>query len=318
MDTQTMAALSVMVALWFGAAPAHTKPNDQDGKAMAIVVGSLLYDIKQHEEKLGTGVQLHAALRERVLRSQDPPEYLERSQQGIDELRAAIALRKSLLAQAPRLAALLRRQDIDVEGASIASVAKILSSRRGVTVKVDPRVPATLLCTIRAEGVPLATILETMAEQYQLMLAPEPEGVVIRRWPSLELNGTRQAARGKLAPWSDDWGIRPTFFLNDFTPAGMPSDPKVRMDAAILPIAGSMAMSMSLLREGITSSDGAGSIGLTALGDHTFVTARAGKGPRGEAGTWFTVFQVDGVEVKRFFTVFDPARGERVNHDRSR
>lgn len=98
--------------------------------------------------------------------------------------------------------------DINLKEATILQAAEAMAKAGGVNVRVDKAVPADLRISVSARGVPFGTILETLASQAQLMIAPDGKGMVLKSWPTLDVNGMTKVFTGPNAPWSDEWGGR--------------------------------------------------------------------------------------------------------------
>ena len=67
--------------------------------------------------------------------------------------------------------------------------------------------------SVVASNVPLGTVLEAIAQQMDLMIAPRGDsGVTLKPWPSIGINGHKQDYHGPNAPWSDEWSkLQPLF-----------------------------------------------------------------------------------------------------------
>lgn len=297
--------LAVLAYCAAGSTPARADARDE--RALAVVMASLLYEVKQLEFKLQLKEAAYGPFRQRVDRSQDSREDLEKFVQGMDRLRAEIEFKRAMLPHAPRMAALLRPLNVDLQNANLTQAAEVLSKESGVAITVDKSVPVGRLLILKARQVPLATVLEGIAQQGDLKLSPGPNGLVIEAWPSLDINGVKSVTRGKLAPWSDAWGIRPSAFLGEFTDAGEPAGKNPGLERATATITPTTVLGLSLLRAGIPSKTDTNVASLTPLGHHTFVLAQAGKSPQGEDGIWLTIFQLDGVELKPITTLFERA-----------
>ena len=67
--------------------------------------------------------------------------------------------------------------------------------------------------SVVASNVPLGTVLEAIAQQMDLMIAPRGDiSVTLKPWPSISINGHKQDYHGPNAPWSDEWSkLQPLF-----------------------------------------------------------------------------------------------------------
>src|SRR5207244_1749469 len=109
------------------------------------------------------------------------------------------------------LESLERSVDVQMRDATVTQAAESLAKASGVAITVDPGVTMEKRVTAEAHGVPLRAVLEAIARQLGVMIAPaaESKGVILKPWPSLEVNGDRTVLAGPSAPWSADWGMVP-------------------------------------------------------------------------------------------------------------
>src|SRR5262249_6798510 len=77
--------------------------------------------------------------------------------------------------------------------------------------------PKSTRLTLEAHRVPLVTVLDAVARQANLVLAPMKDakgkviGILITRPATLKVNGQAQSfSEGPTLPWSPEWGIPPT------------------------------------------------------------------------------------------------------------
>jgi hypothetical protein len=162
---------------------------------------------------------LTQALREKVpelekLRQTYTPESIavQRAEREVAALRTRIAalegerataLRRSHLEQ-PNVW-LSRPVSVELRDATVRQAAEALAKVAGVNVVADENLPADKRLTVDARRVPLGTVLEAIALQNNLMIAPAPGGVALAPWPTLVVGAETQVLRGPLAPWSDEW-----------------------------------------------------------------------------------------------------------------
>lgn len=114
-----------------------------------------------------------------------------------------------------RFAPLLKQvAGVEIRDAQLSNVTRYLSEHTGIAIIIDKNVPADIRITLVADRIPLATILELIARQADLMLMPEPAaeghgaGVRLASWPSVRVNDSTTFYKGINLPWSDDWGAK--------------------------------------------------------------------------------------------------------------
>jgi hypothetical protein len=115
--------------------------------------------------------------------------------------------------------------DIKIHDGTVQQAAEALAGASGVKIQVDKSVPPTiagartdfgsgaatdLRLTVEAQGVSLGTVLESIATRANLMIAPMPDGILLKSWPTININGEHTYYKGGRAPWSDEWQGRPT------------------------------------------------------------------------------------------------------------
>ena len=108
-----------------------------------------------------------------------------------------------------RMLTLSRPIDVALQGVPVQDAAQAISRASGVPVLVDPQVPADTRVTVSARGVPLGMVLEAMARQSNLFLAPLPHAVRLVPPPSLTANGQQMPLVAPFAPWTNEWGLNP-------------------------------------------------------------------------------------------------------------
>jgi hypothetical protein len=124
-----------------------------------------------------------------------------------------------------------RPVDVQLRDASVRQAAQALSQASAIRIHVDDSVPEETRLTLTARGVSFASVLEAIAQQASLIIAPDrnwtqwttgaPDqglgaspaaspGVILRARPMLEVNGQSQELAESIGPWSLDWGMPPT------------------------------------------------------------------------------------------------------------
>ena len=108
-----------------------------------------------------------------------------------------------------RIITLSRPVDVALRESSVRQVAETLSTASGVPVHVDPQVPQDIHLSVTARHAPLGLVIEEIARQTGLFIAPEPHALVLIPSPSIEVNGHAAALPAPFAPWSNEWGLNP-------------------------------------------------------------------------------------------------------------
>jgi hypothetical protein len=139
-----------------------------------------------------------------------------------------------------------RPVDVQLRDASVRQAAQALSQASAIRIHVEDSVPEETRLTVTARGVSFASVLEAIAQQANLVIAPDrnwtqwttgaPDqglgaspaamsvdargglgqvvaaspGVILRARPMLEVNGQPQELAESIGPWSLDWGVPPT------------------------------------------------------------------------------------------------------------
>ncbi len=97
--------------------------------------------------------------------------------------------------------------DIQLSKATLQQALSALAKESGLSLTVDAGFTGDKRLTIDAHNVPVATVLEAIAQQTSLMIAPDGMGVTLKLWPSININGQKSSYRGQYAPWSDEWVV---------------------------------------------------------------------------------------------------------------
>jgi hypothetical protein len=113
--------------------------------------------------------------------------------------------------RSPLVPALRRPVDAQLQDATLQQAAQALSQAARLPIRVDRAAATDKRLTLDARGVPLGAVLEAIAAQTELMIAPDGQGIIVKSWPALEINGQKQIFTGPRAPWSDEWGELPFF-----------------------------------------------------------------------------------------------------------
>ena len=220
---------------------------------------------------------------------------------------------------------------VQLQDSPLTQAAEALTKASGVSVRIDKNVDTKTSVSLNAEGVSLARVLEAIAQQTELMIAPAahpgdaneqpllpqgeklpgpvfalpimktlefPQGVILRPWPFLEVDGKKTVEKGANAPWSDDWRPPPTL-KNEAGSAMM------MVNGEPITGGGKTPLSIHLNSSGMGALSGAASgLTLTTIGDHLLVAAQLGTGPAGEPGVWLALFKLDGDQLKWLSNTF--------------
>lgn len=96
----------------------------------------------------------------------------------------------------------------ECSGASLSSVANALSRVSGTPIQIEENLKSSVALKMATTRIPLYKALEAIAAQADIALDRTEEGVILRRWPSIEINGVKQTVE-KVSPWSPAWDELP-------------------------------------------------------------------------------------------------------------
>lgn len=175
--------------------------------------------------------QIKAVEEQIALEQQETNELKRKKEPGFSEadfarLDAALNRRKSEAKNLRARLALVRQGetfarpvDLRLSDASVRQAAQALAQASGLTITVDKAVSDQTRLSVEARRVPLANVLETVARQANLLIAPAPNGVLLTTVPTLKVNGPGgvQSETFGSFPWSDAWGIPPTANLGSLS-----------------------------------------------------------------------------------------------------
>jgi len=244
---------------------------------------------------------------------------------------------------------LLRPVAVQLQNATVRQAAEALSQATKLSIRVEGEIPNDTRLTVQARDVTLGAVLEAIGRQANLRLAPSDKGVVISPWPMVEINGQQQVFRGRLAPWSSDWGVLPGYPSRDgwvfpgeadaadlpysiFAPlpgnpaamtptqsgvgvAPLPEPRAGGMNPASDPNVGAPVYPGSRSVRGIPSA--AMAISMASLGDRSFAVSEPGQGTEGQPGAWITVYRIEGTQLKKIATGFHPLRSSSLHRGKS-
>jgi hypothetical protein len=202
---------------------------------------------------------------------------------------------------------------VDFKEATVLAAAHALSTASGVNISVDPAVPASTRLSVSAIRIPLATILEGIASEAQLNIAPEGQGVILRPLPQLTVNGVHTTFNGSDDPWDPKW--------QQLLAAPKPITTAMRHAEQELPQAGAMRDPFWQALPSVTPSpEGYGGLilpagpvnlqfALTGVGENTVVLATPSTGGAGEPGITLTLYKVQDGALRRISSTFHRLEG---------
>jgi hypothetical protein len=301
------------------------------GAPMPYVAGGILSKLQdEYRRAQADTATIAASLQERseqlarmqrLFRPED--EHVRRASEEVTGLRARLNQAQAVEAQQgdrlrERLAPMLGSTTVQFRDATVRQAAQTLSQAARIPIEVDKSVPEDKRLTVEARQVPMGRVLEAIAEQSELQLVPTERGILLTTWPSLKVGPGTQAFTGVLAPWSDEWGMRPTDMAASFhyavrpggrfttveagpgDPSGIPGLP----NGTESPFGGPPAAPDG----GAGRGPGRGILALTSVvnpgGQSLVVVAEPGAGPQGQPGMWLTVYEVSGTDLVRRSSVF--------------
>ena len=196
---------------------------------------------------------------------------------------------------------LTRRVDVELKDATVRQAAKALAQASDINVQVSSDVPSEKRIRMTANAVPFVRAVEAVAQANDLRITRTPEGLVLRPWPVININGNRRQFRSGIAPWSEEWGQRPggdTSLSNNLSWPTSSSQTSTQY--------GLSRKSDTTLPK--TASD-MPNITSTRAGE--FLVTEPGKDARGRPGIWLTVYRQVGAQLKQVARGFHPLAGGR-------
>jgi hypothetical protein len=191
-----------------------------------------------------------------------------------------------------RVVALQRPLSVELRDEPVRQAALTLSQAAGLAIRVAEDVPGDRRLTVVARGVPLATVLDSIARQSGLLIAPYGSGSDVELQPAPGLQGERPGERSPYAPWSKEWGTNPAASpvesqrLPRADATAKPGDAPVRF-YRIAPVdQPGNVLSLSVSE---------GSLTVTRLSGDTFVVAHPA--PGGEPALLLTVYRIEGAQL---------------------
>jgi hypothetical protein len=132
-----------------------------------------------------------------------------RSRSAVQSAQVQLGQARQQRQRSARMADLQRPIDVELRSATVKDAARSISQASGMPVEVDPAVSSETRLSVVARGVPMATILDSIARQAGLLIYPQENGVALKPAPALEVNGQRIEYLTPFAPWSSEWGTNP-------------------------------------------------------------------------------------------------------------
>ncbi len=195
---------------------------------------------------------------------------------------------------------------VEFKNATLAMAAESLSQTTRMPVRLEGSVPDTLRISLTTRDAPLVMVLDSVARSFgvQIVSGGETDGVILKPWPTLEVNGKRDALIGPMAPWGNGWpnspmmtyqsrsgGLNPTAPRLSAGPAramAVPPAPRAAAGRALVPARRRPATQPTSGAEGGSGDP----IGIASLSPGSIVVAERGTGPNGEPGVWLTIYSV--------------------------
>jgi hypothetical protein len=197
-------AIALAVLSCSSAAQAQQSPTQN---VLSYRLAGLNSGLRLQTEQLRAAVKV-AEANYTAVKSEKPAPRAERIQEAEARLRlaqAGLSEAEAKLARETRLSILERPIDVKLTQASVQQAALVLSEAAGMAVIVDAGVELDKRLSVDAKGVTFGLVLETLAKQTNLMLAPDAKGIRITTWPTLEVDGQKTVRKSAYAPWSEEW-----------------------------------------------------------------------------------------------------------------
>ncbi len=203
--------------------PASSSPAAFSPAPMTIgqVVTSLESDLTRLESALRVKLEALESVQQSFNAGLTTSINLTQAKEEAAQANSAVSEAQTRLQMAKRLLLLTRPVDIYFKDTSLAQAVESLSKASGLKITtvplpevapaLEPGKSATRL-SVNAQGVPLSAILETVAQTWGLLIAPDgTEAIVLKPLPVLQVNGQSRPVALPNYTWSDEWGIPPTY-----------------------------------------------------------------------------------------------------------
>jgi hypothetical protein len=206
-----LATASTVLALITLTSAARAQVSREDA------VNAATTELRNREVEFDQKKNNYAILEERYKAGQTAAAEVNSAKAELEVATNNLTRARQILDREQRVATFYRPMTIVMKDATVQEAAKALSQASGMTINVDKQVPKDIRLSVEARGVPFATVLESIAEQAKLMIAPDGSGVILKAWPTLKLDGNVKEFTGPNAPWSTEWGSLVPFVNNDAT-----------------------------------------------------------------------------------------------------
>ncbi|HVK06336.1 MAG TPA: hypothetical protein VM490_22895 [Armatimonadaceae bacterium] len=238
-------------------------------------------------------------------------EYIARSESDLERSKAS-------LRTAEKRAPLFKLVDVKFTDATVKQAARALSDASGVAIAVEDSVPDTTRLTVEARRVRLVTVLESMAEQANVIIEPDERGgklgIRLVSPPMLKVNEKETKFIRQNSPWSPLWGTPPTrryYFADALSAVGgggayravIPPMPPMTINAADIDKTVREALAKAAQAQSLAPGTARSSTAVVRAGDgksvtisvnnDTVIVTEPGKNDKGEAGVWMTVYKFD-------------------------
>jgi hypothetical protein len=181
------------------------------------VLNAVMADLHNREVEYDQKKTNYPLLEERYKAGHTAAAEVNSAKAELDVAANNLQRTQQILNREQRIATFYRPMNINMKDATVLEAANALSQASGMPINVDKQVPKDIRLSVEAQGVPFATILESVAEQAKLMIAPDGNGVVLKTWPTLKLDGAVKEFTGPNAPWSTEWGSAVPLVNNNAT-----------------------------------------------------------------------------------------------------
>jgi hypothetical protein len=233
---------------------------------------------------------------------------------------------------------LYRPVDLELRDATLQQTTQALARATGLAINVDNGVTSDARLTLQARGVPLAAVLDSVSCSLGIMISPAVDGVVLKLWPVLEVNGEKRVFIGPDGAWGADWGYDaprlhrflksvaapqpgglqpsmnpfvalPAVAGNDLVPTGPGGGGPEPILPDPQPVAGAPQPLMGELPFAAWPNPPA--VAVAAIGPNLVVVAEPGQSPQGETGFWLTLYRLESNRLKKVSTLFHTSPGPR-------
>lgn len=181
--------------------------------AVDNVISMMVTQLKQLDVQLRALKDQISDSESRVKSGREPAgEKLPNLKMQESQMQMAIDQITRQLGSAERLRILASPVDVSLKSATIRQAAEALSQASKLSIAVDPKVPQDIRVNADSQNVPLGAVLEVIAQNAGLIIAPTSQNGLLLRLPGkLVVDGKEYASEGS-TPWSEDWGMQHTPF----------------------------------------------------------------------------------------------------------